>query len=226
MVTAVASIVEADEIKQTRGLSEAAVFRQFDSKLGNLNYIKIDVLLNISGGQLYYDNDSPSPTFGTLEFGKVVSIAYTTDVILKNQANNTVFGDSKILACNTASFSLAGDNGDGKYNYDATPPDGDALNGSNLTFMYSDCIAESFWTQGTKGFVGTDTFNIVYTIGQWINFSGSNVSDIEYYFYPAILSEGSISITYRYTPVPEPCSAWLIMSGAALVIKKLKQKNN
>lgn len=225
MVTAVALTGQAAEIKQIHSLNQTAVFRQFDSRLGELNYIKIDALLNISGGTLYYDNDSESPAFGSLEFGKVVNIAYTTDVILKNQTNQMIFNNGRIFGCYTSNFSLAGDNGDGKYNYDSTPPDGGIFAGSSLTFLQSDYIGQSFWTQGTKGFIGTDTFSIAYTIGQWINFSGSNVGDIEYYFFPASLDSGSINITYIYTPVPEPCAFRLIISGAALLIKKVKTKN-
>lgn len=219
MVTAVASIVEAAEIKQTRSLSETAVFSQFDSKLGNLNYIKIDVLLNISGGQLYYDNDSASTASGTLQFGKIVSLVYTTDVILKNSANKIIFSDGKIFGCNTGEFSLAADNGDGKYNYDFTQPDGSVFTGSSLTFLQSDYIAESFWNQGTKGFIGTGTYNVAYSVSPWINFSGSNTGDIEYYSSPAVFSTGSICVTYEYTPAPEPCSLCLISAGFALLMK-------
>ncbi len=225
MVTAIASLVEAAEIMQTRSLSETAVFSQFDSKLGNLNFIKIDVLLNISNGQLYYDNDSSSPTSGTLQFGKVVSLTYTTDVILKDSAGQTIFGDGKIYGCNTLNFSLAADNGDGKYNYDSTSPDGDIFSGTNLAFSDSGYIANSFWNQGTKGFVGTGTYNILYSVSQWINFSGNNINDIEYYSAPAVSSNGCISVTYSYTPAPEPCSFFLISTGFALVInKRQKQK--
>lgn len=220
MVTAFASIVEAAEIKQTRSLSETAVFSQFDSKLGNLNYIKIDVLLNISDGQLYYDNDSSSPASGTLQFGKVVSITYTTDVILKNSAAQMILGDGKIYGCNTLNFSLAADNGDGKYNYDSTSPDGSVFSGSSLTFSDSGYIADGYWNQGTKGFIGAGTYNILYSVSRWINFSGNNINDIEYYCSPAVSSNGSISVIYSYTAVPEPCSFCLISAGFALIMKK------
>lgn len=225
MVAAVASKIGAVEIKQTRSLSETAVFRQFDSKLGNLNFIKVDVLLNISGGQLYYDNDSSAPASGTIQCGKVVSLTYTTDVILKNSAGLMIFDNGKLFGFNTGNFNLAPDNGDGKYNYDSTSPDGSILYGGSLEFSDSGYIDQGFWNQGAKGFVGAGTYDILYSVSQWIVFAGNNINDIEYYCSPAVLWNGSISVIYSYTAVPEPHSLCLIIAGITLFVNKRKRIN-
>ncbi|MEN6384409.1 MAG: choice-of-anchor E domain-containing protein [Phycisphaerales bacterium] len=220
-----ASLIQGREIAQTRYFGEIAQFDQFDSSLGNLNTIKIDVSANISGGQLIYDNDSSGPLSGTFEFGKVCSLTYTQDVSLHNSANQMIFDNGNVFACNSSAFNLAPDDGDGRYNYDSNPPDGSIYYGGNLSFSATDYIGRTYWDKGSKGFIGSGTFDIVYSVNQWINFIGNDLGEkIEYYCSPNVEFQGSVTVTYSYDAVPEPCSFSLFLAGMALYLNKMAKR--
>jgi hypothetical protein len=187
--------------------------------LGSLTAIRIDAAVNISGGVLYYDNDSSSALTGNLEFGKVYSMTYTQDVSLHNSAMQMIFNNGNVFACNSSAYNLAADNGDGKYNYDYNPPDGGIYYGDDLAFLDSDFIGSEFWNKGTKGFIGTGTYDILYSVNEWIDFASGN-SYIEYYSSPGVYAEGSLTVTYFYDPVPEPSVVLLLMSGIVFLKSK------
>jgi hypothetical protein len=192
--------------------------------LGTLKSIRIDVSLNISGGMLFYDNDSSAAVSGTVEFGKVLNL-YAPDVNLHGASNELIFDKGAVLIYNSTAFNLAADNGDGIYNYDSTPPDGSIFYGSDLSITETDYIGSQFWTKGTKGFIGTGTYNIVYSVNPWINFKGSNLGEIQFYSSPNVNSQGSVTVTYSYEAVPEP-SILLLLSSGVLFLNKKNGNNN
>lgn len=224
MGSAICLSANAEPIIQTinfNGLNGSANFYQFDNHLGNLNSIKIEVSLSISGGQINYDNDSDSWAAGNLQFGAYVNLLSTSDVSLLDIAGQSILDDGKVFTYNSCGFNLAPDNDDGSY--DSTPPDGGFLNGSSLTCSDSGLIGNAYMGQGTKGFLGTDTYNILYTILQWTDLSGDNIDGIEYSCTPPVSASGYITITYNYDPIPEPCVLSLLTCGIAVLrIKKRK----
>lgn len=204
---------------QTKYFGQAATFNQFDSGIGNLNSIRVDVTLSISGGQLNYDNDGLTAVSGMIEFGNAVNLEYTSDVSLFNSANQMIFDDGKMYAYKSSPFSLAADNGDGHNNFDSTAPDGGIIDGDDLTVSDYDYISAVYWNQGTKGYIGKGTYEIACSLIPWTIFTGSNTSEIQYYCAPSVLASGSITVTYSYDPVPEPAAISLLTAGIGLFKK-------
>ncbi|HAL44686.1 MAG TPA: hypothetical protein DCP47_02005, partial [Phycisphaerales bacterium] len=215
-VLACASLIEAAVIKQTKYFGEIAEFSQFDNSIGTLNSIRIDVTLNITGGEMLFDNDGSSPISGTIQFGAAASLTYTSDISLYNAANQMIFDNGKIFCLNSFSYNLAADNGDGKYTYDNSAPDGCLFKGSNISFSDFGYIGSAFWNSGAKGFIGKGTYNIIYSVNSWNDSIGP---DIEYSFSPMVASDGSITVTYDYNEVPEPSVVSLFITGISLFIK-------
>jgi hypothetical protein len=217
-VLACASLIEAAVIKQTKYFGEIAEFSQFDNSIGTLSSIRIDVTLDISGGQMLFDNDGSSPVSGTIQFGAAASLTYTSDISLNNAAGQMILDNGKVFCFNSYAYDLGADNGDLMYNYDSSGPDGCLIKGSNLSFSDFGYIGNAFWNSGNKGFIGKGTYNIIYSVNNWTSSIGPNM---EYSFSPMVAYDGSISVTYDYSLVPEPSIIMLLWIGS-LYVRKIK----
>ena len=203
----------ADTITQKVDFGSDGIFDQFDCSKGILNFIRLDLTLNIYGGQINYDNDSASEAIGTLLFGAAVDIKDTSDVSLLDSSYQLIFDNGNVYAFTSFDFILAPDNGDGKNNYDESAPDGAIAIGTDKTVSDSGFIASSFWSQGNKGFLGTGKFVIPYSLISLTEFSGENVTEIEYSCTPPVWTDGSLTLTYDYNPIPEPGGLCLMAAG-------------
>lgn len=216
------SITCADTIIQNIDFGSDGIFDQFDCSKGTLNFIRIDLTLNIHGGQINYDNDSTSEAIGNLQFGAAAGIADTSDVCLLDSSYQLIFDNGIVYAFTSCDFILAPDNGDGKNNYDATSPDGAVLSGIHKTVNDSGYIADIFWSQGNKGFLGTGKFTIPCSLIPWTEFTGEHVTEIEYSCTPPVLADGSLTMIYDYNPIPEPSALSLLAAGVFTSIIKKK----
>ena len=199
-------------------LSGSSTFNQFNTALGTLTSIQVLLYLETYGGQLILDNDSTSPASGTFQFGSVGKLN-ATDVALFDSSFQPIPG--QVNAYHSQAFSLAADNGDGLHNYDPTGPDGLSYIGDLEGGVKFGFVGSTFWAAGTKGFLGTGTFNVNYAIDQWVDYGG--IGGIEYAVTPPNIS-GHVTIAYTYNPVPEPATIGLLTIGAFAALRRNRRK--
>lgn len=186
-------------------------FDQFNRANGHLKSISILFYLETFGGRLILDNDSTSSASGNFEFGASGSIG-SNDVALLNSSYAPCLGNVK--AIHTQSFSLSPDNGDG-LNLDSSIPDSLLFNGHPEIASAADFIGDTFWNIG-KGFLGTSSFGINYSIIQWIDYG--SLASMSYAVNP-VSFEGLVSLIYTYETAPEP--ATLLFFGLAIAIVRI-----
>ncbi len=199
-------------------LSVPLTFSQFDDHSGSwiLQDVQITLTLNSDGGRLILDNDSFKNASGGFSFG-VKGNLYSTDVVLLNNSYAVVPGD--VEAVHLQTFNLEPDNGDGLYNIEGSGPDGLVYNGHYETNSKTGTIANTLWTAGAKGFVGTETYNIFCNVIQWLNYSSTG--GIEYAVTPVITS-GNVRVDYVYSVIPEPATIIILALGAFSSLHKVK----
>jgi hypothetical protein len=192
-------------------------FNQFNNSGGlTLTSIQVSLALQTNGGQLTLDNDSNSPASGTFQFGAKGNIS-STDVTLLNTIFQPVPGE--VNAIYSSAFSLAANTGDGPGDYDPTPPDGLLYNGGTINNSKSDYITSAVWTTGTKGFIGAGTYNINYSVSQWLDYG--SIGGIEYAVNP-VNASGDVTVIYNY--VPEPATITLLCTGLVFLLKRKGSK--
>jgi hypothetical protein len=172
-------------------------FDQFDESLGNLRSIAILFCLQITDGQLILDNDGTSRATGDLQFGARGSIS-STDVVLLNSSYMPTL--ENVFAVNEQTFNLAADNGDGLSVFDSSSPDGLLCIGIPQMGVQFGFIDKAFWSMGTKGFLGSGTFDINYSVMQLVDYGSIRL--ISYAVNP-VETEGYITLIYNYQPTPE-----------------------
>jgi hypothetical protein len=196
-------------------LNGTFTFNQFNSH-GQLRSIAILFCLQTTDGRLILDNDGAHSASGLLQFGAKGSIN-STDVVLLNSSYMPVLKD--VLAVNEQAFSLSPDDGDGLSNFDSSSPDGLLCVGSPQMDTESGIIGQAFWSLGSKGFLGTGTFNLNYSIMQLVNYGGiNNIS----YAVNTVDSEGYITLIYNYQPAPE--SATILFFSLGMLIFRFPQR--
>jgi hypothetical protein len=212
----------ADTLSQTQfftgipNMNGAFSFNQFNNhnNTWDLQSIEISFTLQASGGYLKLDNDSLEPASVSFEFG-AGGVLSSTDVNLSNSLNQPVPG--QVTVYDSQTFSLAPDNGDGPYIYDPSPPDGNLYNGRILTDTGLGFIGNYYWDKGGKGFLGTGTYNINYSV--WQHFQLDSTGGVTHMSIPANAS-GMVTVLYTYDAVPEPATIALLTIGSLLFRKK------
>ena len=201
----------------TPNMNGSLNFNQFNSSGGlTLQSIQVSLTLQTSGGQLRLDNDSESPASGIFHFGAKGTIS-STDVTLLNTSFQPVPGE--VNAIYSQAFNLAANVGDEPNDYDPSPPDGLLYNGGDMNNSKSDYITSLVWYAGTKGFIGTGTYNINYQVNQWLDYG--SIGGIEYAVNP-VTASGSAEVVYTY--VPEPATITLLAVGAFAIRKRKNSK--
>lgn len=202
----------------TPNINNTFTFNQFNTSLGTLTGIQITLTVNSQGGIYVLDNDSDSAATGTFEFGAMGSMS-STDVILLNSMFASIPGN--VGAYQTQTFSLAADNGDGIGNLDSTGPDGMAYIGHSESGSGTGTVSNMLWSMGTKGFLGTGTYNILCNIMQWSNLTSTG--GVEYSVTP-VTASGSVQVSYIYDAIPEPATLVILALGALIPMKKRFRK--
>jgi len=218
-LTIVVPAADAAVITQTKdfdgipNMTGSLNFNQFNNSGGlTLQSIEVSLALQTSGGNLKLDNDSTSPASGTFEFGAKGNLS-STDVVLLNSLFSPVPGE--VSAIYSQVFNLAANVGDGPGDYDPTPPDGLLYCGGTINKSLSGYVTSPVWYAGTKGFVGTGTYNISYTVYQWLDYG--SIGGIEYAAIPGSVN-GNVTVVYNY--IPEPTTLLLLGLGAVMLRRK------
>jgi len=226
VVFATGGLTNAAIISQTQNFSgiisvnsASLNFNQFNLTLGTLQSIDILFYLQANGGAMILDNDSNLPASGVFQFGVTGSLFPTTDVELFNSSYQSVIG--WIGSYHSQAFTLGADNGDGPHTYDPCAPDGLLYYGTTDSNSASGFVGDVFWPHGIKGFLGTGTYDIKYSITQLTDIG--SIGGIQYAVNPAIAS-GYVTVTYNYDPVPEPATITLFTVGAFALLKRKSKK--
>jgi len=212
-----AQITQTQTYSGIPNLTQNMTFNQFDDNGGayTLNSIKVILNLNTSGGQLVLDNDSDAPAAGVFEFGAKGNIT-SPDVTLLNAAFQPITTTAEAL--NTGVFNLSGNVGDVPNDYDPTPPDGMLHTGVPAFDSQSDFVGSAFWATGTKGYLGTGTYDIALSVNQWLDYG--SVGGIEFSATP-VSASGDVTVIYDYT-IPEPATIALLSVGTLGFIRRRK----
>lgn len=207
------TVTQTQNFSGVPNVNGSLTFNQFNDGGGTLTLQSIEVqfYLETNSGHLIIDNDGVLPASGTFQFG-AVGIMSSTDVILLNYFFLPIPG--QVGAYNSQVFNLGADNGDGSGNYDPISPDGLAYNGGTESDSKSDFVGNAFWRAGTKGFLGTGTYDINYSIIRWFDCGG--ISGIEYAITPVNIT-GHVTINYNY--IPEPATIVLLTVGLFISMK-------
>jgi hypothetical protein len=212
-----ATITQTKTFSGTPNLDGALSFNQFNTGLGTLTSIQVQLNLQTSGGELKLDNDSHQSAAGTFQFGAQGTISGSPDVALLDSGFNPIPGTAN--AYHSGSFSLDPNTGDGPGDYSPLAPDGMLYTGTTETDNKSGYVGSAVWAAGTKGFLGTGTYNINYSITQWLNYGG--IGGIEYAVTP-VTASGDVTVVYNY--IPEPATIALLTIGALAFLKRKNSK--
>lgn len=171
---------------------------QFDPSLGSLNSISVALSLEITPIAEVFNIGSSAETFTT---------AFT---------DTTAGGAGPVTWTDPY-----GQFGDANYSY--TVPGGSASPGAN-DFPGPSVAGSSTTTVPIADFpdyTGVGTYTLDYTVSGLINSGGSPGGDL---FYGGDRSlDGSATITYNYTAVPEPASMALIMIGSTGLLARRRR---
>jgi len=217
MPTFAATIVQTQNFSGIPNIGGSLTFNQFNNSGGTLQSINVLLYLESSNGQLILDNDGLTTASGTFEFGAAGDLADTTDVVLFSSSFSPIPG--QVSAYHTGTFNLAANVGDGPLDFSPAGPDGMLYTGDLEGGVATGFVGSAFWSAGTKGFTGTGTFNIKYSIEQWINYG--SIGGIEYAVNP-VNTTGHVTIAYNY--IPEPATIVLLTIGAFASIKRKNRK--
>ncbi len=211
-----AGLASAATITQTKtfsgipNISGPLTFNKFDSSLGTLTSIQVYFTLQVNGGQLILDNDSDSPASGIFEFGAIGNIS-SSDVSLIDSATTVIPGP--IEAYNSQAFSLNANVDDGPGDYDPAGPDGLQYDGGIESGDTSGFVGSMVW----GGYIGTGTYDIDYTVIQWLDYG--SVSGVEVAYTP-VSADGDVTMIYKYNIIPEPATMVLLAIGAVAILRK------
>ena len=204
------SIIQTETFGGTPNYSAFLNFDQFDSSLGTLLSVEIELELSATEGRVYLDNDATTAASGNVEYGSTATLA-SSDVVLLNSFFQPAV--PQVDATLIDGINLDPDDGDvevgGTANFSQTGPDSALLGPINETSSDSGFVANSFFA----GYIGSGTFEIEVNTEQMVDFGG--IGGISFLGFP-IETEGSVTITYLYRAIPEPATCSLLCVSLAL----------
>ncbi len=222
MLAASVSPLQAEMIIQTQGfvakpgLQKPLVFNQFDPASGTLQNVKVELLLEISGGTLSLDNDGPAPVTTSAELGVAGQIR-SDDVRLVDESSNPIFGAANpLIAATSAVFELASDDGDLDL-FEATGPDGGTYIGGELTTTDGALINPEL----ISDFIGTGVFTMVADLDPYVDFEmGDQLTGQT----EPVTVYANLILTYDMAlaneVVPEPSGLLLLALGCMAICRR------
>jgi hypothetical protein len=222
LLAASVSPLQAEMIIQTQGfvakpgLQKPLVFNQFDPASGTLQTVRVDLLLEISGGTLSVDNDGPEPVTTSAQLGVTGQIR-STDVRLIDESMNPIFGDANPLTVATGTvFELASDDGDLDL-FEPAGPDGGSYTGGDLSTIDGALLNPEIITD----FIGTGILTMVADLDPYVDFGmGAPLTGQS----DPVTVYANVILTYDMTlaneVVPEPSGLLLLALGGIAICRR------
>lgn len=201
-------IVQGQGFEGKPSFQKPLTFNQFDPSLGVLQAVRLDFSLDISGGSLTVDNDSPLPTTVSVELGAKGQLL-SHDVSLLNESSMPLLsGATAVSVSNGATFELAPDNGDGA-TFDPTLPDAEILHGGVASVSQGGLLNSA----SIANFYGTDVLVITAAMDLVLDFGTGGISAQ----FDPVNMQTNVVLTYEYSPITVPEPTGLALALVALV---------
>jgi hypothetical protein len=225
ITVAVAGSASAGVITQTKtfgvdrpNFSQDLMFDQFDDQGGTLtlNSIEVIVNLNVAGGSLKVDNDSPETAIGNVFFGAELLLTLTVSMIDASSMNIIQVGDVK--ATGGQLISLLADDGDAEV-IGGTPffsyagVDYGFYNGGSLSDGDSGFVNPTVFSQ----YIGTGQYKVTADTLQIADYSA--LGGVQAQIDP-LFADGTVQIIYNFTPEPATLSM-LLLGGLGLPRRRM-----
>jgi hypothetical protein len=226
-----AVLVEDESFSGIPNMNQNLNFKQWDTEWGTLNSITLELHLTSEGGALRVDNDSGSPSSSSVQFGARGALT-SADVFLFTAGFASILsGGNALLVTTSQSLSLAANNGDvevgGTANFSTQGADYGQVLGGTVNGTGTGVVGAAFWAFGSKGFIGTSTFNINVAADQFVNLG--SLSGAQQQIDPLSVN-GFVRLIYDYdgmgppTPVPEPSSMMVLTVFGVFLARVARSK--
>lgn len=202
-------------VTETGTLSGANVINlsQFDSDLGTLNSVTLNISLSLPSFNIVVDNDATALANVNVNFGTIGSVLFSSSVSTFD-GSGTISGSNFTIATQVDTFDVAANDSDSALNFDndSGPDNGTFTTGSvneGVSTWLVDSAVFAAWQASSPG---TIAFEIAADFVTDLNVnSGGGGGDTR--FQGTIPSATfTVDVTYDYTPVPEP-STFALLSG-------------
>ena len=215
-----ASCANAAVITQTQNIGEHVpsksgdlTFGYFDESLGTLLSVQIVTSVTWWGGYYALDNDSDVASSGEGRWGMTIKLSDVPGVLSSATTKSDYVSDT---------FSLAKNDGDPTSQFDVGGLDYDRLEGptyeTRRTIGVTVDVAENKLNDYFSNVAGN--FVIGYNTTQDQSFSGVSGNSMSS---SPLSASGYVTITYNYTPVPEPATASLACAGLLMLLRRRRQ---
>lgn len=186
--------------------SDSVTLSQFDSSLGTLTSVNVEITTAKTGGKGQADNDSA--VSGSVTFTQKVDVVVTSlDVNLNNLVFSTDWA-SLTATSSSGSQALSATTGDDTGSFNNTGlGDYTEWNATDANDADAGEINSAVWASGLTGYEGTGSFDLLANGTQSTSTSG--LGGVQTAQVVSTVS-GTAKVTYTYTVVPEPATYALL----------------
>jgi hypothetical protein len=200
--------------------SDTLVLSQFDSSLGTLTGVTITFYVDKTGGLAQADNDSDVE--GSISFTQSVSAIFETDDVSLVTTDLTAVDTSLSADSISGELTLEATTGDSTDSFDKTDDvDYVEWDPTDASDSSSASISEAAWEAGDTGYIGTGNFSI--TVSGTQSTTTNGLGGVQSAQVVSSVS-GYASVTYEYTPVPEPSTYAAFIGFAALALACIRRR--
>jgi len=189
--------------------SEVLTFNEFDDLGGlrTLTGVTLSISANVGGGKLTVDNDGASGASSSVTFGADLEIS-SSAIALTSPSISHSTSDTLNLGPDDGDSEASGDG------FSSVGPDAGQIIGDTNFYTDSNAQGSFLWGQ----YIGTSTFDL--TVDAVVDVQLGAFGGSQQLLDPQ-MADGSVTVTYTYTEIPEPASAALLgLGGLALLSRR------